>query len=99
MSQANATTLIEKCLTDEALRSRLESAGASGFEQIVMELGLACSIEEFDSALQQPVPLSGELSGDLSDDQLDGVAGGKIAQSDTPDNMLSLLTALKATRG
>lgn len=37
-----------------------------------------------------------EREGVLDDAQLEGVAGAKIAQSDVPDNMLALLTALKA---
>ena len=37
-----------------------------------------------------------EREGVLDDAQLEGVTGAKIAQSDVPDNMLALLSALKA---
>jgi hypothetical protein len=66
------------------------SGFAADLAAIANDAGLSFTAHEFLDA-------ASSATAELSEAQLEGIAGGKIAQSDVPDNMLSLLTALRAT--
>ncbi len=93
MTIENAKNLVSRCSTDPATREKIEAAGVEGFAAASEALGLACTVADFEEALAAAM----DSSDDLSDEQLSNVSGGKIAKSDVPDNMLSLLTSQKAT--
>lgn len=93
MEITNANALIAKCRTDAATIEKIKAAGFDGFAALAEEMDLPCSLDELREALAALSPSSSELP----DQQLSDLSSGKISQSDVPDNMMSLLTALKAT--
>ena len=95
MSKENVEHIIALCHNDEAVAWRLQDGDAQHFEALTMELGYPCSMQELKAVAQDKI-----ASGELTPEQLNAVVGGsKLAQSDTLDTMLALLTALKTTQG
>jgi predicted ribosomally synthesized peptide with nif11-like leader len=69
MSKQNAEKLKTKLEGDPKLADRVRNADATAFEALAASLGLPCTLAELRSALANP-------QASLSDDELEGVAGG-----------------------
>jgi hypothetical protein len=86
MANNDAVRFLADCKKDPALAAEFLQAGAAGFPILAGRKGYKCSAADVVREARA-----------LSDEQLTGVSGGKIAQSDTPDTLMSLLTALRAS--
>jgi len=73
VSIENAKQLIARLREDSALKHKLHDAGPAGFEAIATEVGLPCTADEMQQAIQES---AGEL--ELTDEDLEKVAGGAV---------------------
>ena len=71
MAIEQARKLLEKVKTDQALAKKLENASNEEREKIITGMGYDFTEEEFKTAMAE--------SGQLSDSDLDAVAGGDSA--------------------
>ena len=69
MSIENAKALIAKAREDKELAEKFRTAGVEGFEKVAEEAGMPCDAEHVEKAMV--------ASGELSDEQLESVAGGR----------------------
>ena len=69
MSKQNAEKLKAKIESDPELAKKVRSADPAAFEALAASLGLPCTMAELRGVLAKP-------QASLSDDELEGVAGG-----------------------
>lgn len=92
MDNLQITAFIKKCAADPKIVDALKKArNSSEVGELIIKNGFDFQVSDFKKYIDRNVP--------LSDQELEKVAGGtgKISQSDVPDTLLALLTALKAS--
>ena len=72
MSLENAKKLVSALKDSEELKKKFQDAGEEGFESLAANEGYACTTEEMKDAIKE---MASEL--ELSDEDLDKIAGGK----------------------
>lgn len=84
-----ALDLLRRLESDARLRARFESAAShEALLSLMAANGCNCTVAELEHAVER------RRNGEMSETELCAISGG----SDVPDNLLALLTALRATQ-